>query len=96
MVCGECGDLACGAVTASLQMDSDSVSWRDFLWEDGIAEPCPAAGAPEEITFSRDNYETTLYDAYDRVAALPYDEPTTNERKVLWPWRWGRRLPPRR
>jgi hypothetical protein len=31
--CPECEDLACGAVTAVIERDSDDVIWRDFAWQ---------------------------------------------------------------
>lgn len=74
LVCGECGDLGCGAMTASLQVEANSVSWADFLGANGYSEPWPVEGAPEAVTFSRGEYEATLRGAYERLAALPYDE----------------------
>ena len=32
-VCPECGDLGCGAVTASLARQGELVIWRDFAWQ---------------------------------------------------------------
>lgn len=32
-VCPECGDLSCGAVTASVTREGEAVVWRDFRWE---------------------------------------------------------------
>jgi hypothetical protein len=32
-VCPECGDLGCGAATASVSVDDREVVWRDFRWE---------------------------------------------------------------
>jgi hypothetical protein len=73
LVCGDCGDLGCGAVTASVHMDADSVRWADFLWENSYSEPSPAVSAPEAIVFRRGDYEATLRGAYERIVALPYD-----------------------
>ncbi len=32
-VCGECGDLGCGAITIILEIKDDIVIWRDFGYE---------------------------------------------------------------
>jgi len=96
LVCGGCGDLACGAVTASLRVGADSVVWADFLWEDGYSEPSAVASAPPEaIAFSRCEYEGAMRNAHGDVAELPYDELAHRGRRFLWPWQWGWRLPPR-
>jgi hypothetical protein len=34
-ICPECGDLDCGAVTASIAIDGEKITWRDFAWERG-------------------------------------------------------------
>jgi hypothetical protein len=95
LVCGECGDLGCGAVTASLQLRPDSVSWTDFRWENTYSEPSPAVNAPETVMFRRDDYEATLRGAYQRIAGLPYDPLAHDGRRFRWPWQWGWRLPRR-
>ncbi|MBB2923470.1 hypothetical protein [Cellulomonas cellasea] len=32
-VCGACGDLGCGAITAAVEWTADTVVWRDFGWD---------------------------------------------------------------
>lgn len=32
-VCGECGDLGCGAVTAKVERTPDGIRWSDFAFE---------------------------------------------------------------
>lgn len=93
LVCGDCGDLACGAVTASLRADSDIVRWGDFAWENGYEAATSLEDAPESITFARDPYRVALAGAHERVAELPYDQLAHEGRKLLWPWQWGWRLP---
>ncbi len=94
LVCGECGDLACGAITVSLSMSAEWVTWTDFLWEDGCRPPSATTlAAAQGFVFERAAYDTTLSEAYHRVAALPYEEPPHPDRKSLWPWQWGWRLP---
>ena len=33
-----------------------------------------------------------LTSAYDRIAAMPYDEIEHPRRRSLWPWQWGWRM----
>lgn len=94
LVCGECGDLACGAVTAGLDMGPSEVTWSNFEWENGYEEPKPLDSLGAPIRFDRGQYEAELADADHRVAALPEDEPQFRERSrrgrhFRWPW-WRR------
>ena len=34
-VCPECGDLACGAITALVSRNDHSVQWSDFAYDNG-------------------------------------------------------------
>lgn len=44
-VCAECGELRCGAITALVELRSDAVVWRAFVFENGLdAEVMPAPG----------------------------------------------------
>ena len=74
LVCPECGDLSCGAVTASLDIDAGFVIWADFLWEDGNSPASTVEDAPDSIVLIRSEYEEALRTAYADVADLPYDE----------------------
>jgi len=103
LVCGMCGDLGCGAVTAQLNLSQDQVSWSNFLWEGGVGDweggvgdPASIDLAPEgdgRIVFNRAGYEAMLTSAYERIAAMPYDELEHQGRRFLWPWQWGWRMP---
>jgi hypothetical protein len=44
-VCPECGDLSCGAITASVRREDDRVIWRDFAWERDWEAPAPITRA---------------------------------------------------
>ena len=95
LVCGMCGDLGCGAVTARLDVSQDQVSWCEFLWEGGEGGPTSidvAAEGDGRIVFERAGYEAMLTSAYDRTAAMPYDELKHRRRRFLWPWQWGWRM----
>jgi len=60
-VCPECGDLACGAITAAIIFESDSVVWSDLAWENGLddasARRCYDIGP---FRFERSEYERAL------------------------------------
>jgi hypothetical protein len=91
LVCGECGDLACGAVTAALDVGVSEVTWSDFRWENGYGQPEPIDSLVEPIRFDRAQYEAELADADNRVGALPVAEPLFRERSrrgryFRWPW----------
>jgi hypothetical protein len=93
LVCAVDGDLGCGALTAALDVGAAEVTWSDFLWEVGIVEPRPVEHLDQPVTFDRAHYEAAFADAYERVAAFPYDELAHRGRRFLWPWQWGWKLP---
>ena len=37
-ICGECGDIGCGSVTASVVRDGQAVVWKDFGFENDYEE----------------------------------------------------------
>ena len=37
-VCGECGDISCGAITAVVTRQGDRISWSDFGYENNYDE----------------------------------------------------------
>ena len=93
LVCGTCGDLACGAVTVSLRVVDDTVTWSKFAWENAYEPATRIDGAPASVAFDRRDYADVLTNAYGRIAEFPYDELAHRGRKFLWPWQWGWRLP---
>ncbi|MFC6006954.1 hypothetical protein ACFQDO_07405 [Angustibacter luteus] len=92
-VCGACGDLACGAVTARLQVGTELTTWSQFAWENGYEPPEPIENAPASLAFETAQYEDALAGAIGRLRLLPYDELAHHGRRFLWPWQWGWRLP---
>lgn len=37
-VCGECGDIGCGATTLQIDIDGDLVTWSNFAYENNYQE----------------------------------------------------------
>lgn len=93
VVCAVDGDIGCGAVTASLSLTPETVSWSDFRWEDGREQFEVPEGLPDVLTFERRQYEQQFEQAVGRVGELPYDKVEHTPRGLLWPWQWGWRLP---
>lgn len=59
-VCGECGDLGCGAITTRLTIDKDRVTWDRFMWErqPEIDVDRTEHGSVGSFVFERHAYET--------------------------------------
>ena len=93
IVCAMDGDIGCGAVTASLSLTPETVSWSDFRWEDGREQFEVPEGLPDVLTFKRRQYEQQFEQAVGRVSELPYDKAEHTPRGLLWLWQWGWRLP---
>lgn len=77
-VCGDCGDLGCGAITAAVEWTADTVVWRDFGWDvnyetDEDDDDDPEFAGP--LIFDRAQYETELQrfidTFYEVRASLP-------------------------
>ncbi len=100
LVCGSCGDLACGAATATLNMTKDSVTWSDFMWEDGYRPARYIENLPDGIVFDKRTYEEALSGVPERLAALPSMQVSdvTSEHKstAALPWHLGRKIMKRR
>jgi len=62
-VCPECGDIACGAITASVQDLGDRIVWRDFGYETDNGELSEAYSEIEPIEFDRQSY----FEAFSKV-----------------------------
>jgi len=55
-VCPECGDIACGAITASIQDLGDRIVWKDFGYETDNGELSKTYPKIEPIEFDRQSY----------------------------------------
>lgn len=94
LVCPVDGDIACGALTARLQVSQDHVVWTDWLWESDQGA-LSVEHLSEPAMFDRQDYEKQMRMALATVTALPFDELAHRGKRFLWPWEWGWRLPPR-
>lgn len=96
-VCGECGDLGCGAITAAVEWTADTVVWRDFGWDvnyetDEDGEDDPMSAGP--LIFDRAQYETELrrfIATFSEVRAslpapLPRDDQRRRRLRKWWPF----------
>lgn len=84
LVCQECGDLECGAITAAVDFDETTVTWSDFRWQ----QPSGWAGVghadpPITFTFDRPEYVRTLRSLREQIALTATLEPASG---MLW-WR---------
>lgn len=60
-VCPECADLGCGAITAALHLERDTISWSDFRHENDYDESMTTRFENVgPFTFSTRSYRHTL------------------------------------
>ncbi|WP_149203585.1 hypothetical protein [Actinotalea subterranea] len=88
-ICAACGDLSCGAITAAVEWNPDTVVWRDFGWDtaggrdDDDPEDYLFVGP---LVFSRLEYEAEVrrfIETFDQVRAAvpPRDEAAKTRRE---------------
>lgn len=72
-VCGECGDLACGAVTVRIERVGDAFAWSDFTAEStqSADPPLPWRGAPGRFVFDAAQYAGVLRGRADSLGRRP-------------------------
>ncbi len=88
LVCRVDGDIACGALTADLQLSETHVAWTDWPWE-SYQGARTVENVSEPLLFDRTTYEAQLSAALAMVQAMPYDELADPGKRFLWPWEWG-------
>ena len=93
LVCGVCGGLDCGAVTAQVLLSDAQVTWCDWRLENGYEDAKPFDAFVPTMTFERRSYETQLIGSFARLDEFPYHELAHQGRGFLWPWQWGWRMP---
>ncbi|HRE00956.1 MAG TPA: hypothetical protein PLV68_06625 [Ilumatobacteraceae bacterium] len=67
-VCAECADLGCGAITVVVERDVDTVSWRDWGYQNNYEDGFDAIDDLPDVTFDAAQYDSTLRGALDRLA----------------------------
>jgi hypothetical protein len=72
-ICSECGDLGCGAITAAVVKEPDTITWKDFGYENNyedavLLEEYKSLGP---FTFKTEQYEKTLLQAIERLTGSP-------------------------
>jgi len=83
-VCPECGDLGCGAITASLEFEPDLVTWRAFGIQTDNDKTAAPLGGPDDSwasTFNRNEYEQALARELDRLRRQSADFEYPHQRK---------------
>jgi hypothetical protein len=65
LVCEECGDIVCGAITVRILRESDRIIWTDWFYENGY-EPGNFIEwpiKPGDFVFNVDAYEVEIQKA---------------------------------
>jgi hypothetical protein len=69
LVCGECGDIGCGAISIVIDTSENIVTWRDFGYENNY-EPDVHTEKLKELgpfEFAADEYKRKLLDALEQL-----------------------------
>jgi len=66
-VCSECGDLGCGAITAVVERQDETITWKAFGYENAYEDKIllDAYSTVGPFTFDATAYERTLVQAMD-------------------------------
>jgi hypothetical protein len=68
-ICSECGDVGCGAITVAVVREDDTITWKDFgyenTYEDAVLLEKYKSLGP--FTFKTEEYEGTLLHAIERL-----------------------------
>lgn len=83
LVCEQCGDLECGALSAEVQIADGVVRWKDFGWQVPSEEGFDAGDLSLEFEFDEIDYRSLMSSVRDRLvtSAGQVEEPSR------WPWR---------
>ncbi len=68
LICPIDGDLDCGAITAAIVIEKDTVEWRDLGCQTTYDLEVELADPPLTVVFDRPDYERVLLDARARYA----------------------------
>ena len=66
-LCSECGDLGCGAITAVIERQAETITWKAFGYENTYEDKIllDAYGTVGPFTFDATAYRRTLIQAMD-------------------------------
>jgi hypothetical protein len=66
-ICSECGDIGCGAITARILREGDTIFWKDLGFENTYQEHVDLSTYKElgPFTFKAVSYERLLLQAID-------------------------------
>jgi hypothetical protein len=66
----ECGDLGCGAITAAMDRQDESISWSDFRWEVNYVDGPTGKYDLRQFRFDYRDYSSALNEARNRRPRL--------------------------
>ena len=71
-ICGECGDLGCGAITLVVVREGDAIVWKDFGFENNYEENIDLNEykGVGPFVFDAVSYESALLQAIESLKAL--------------------------
>ncbi len=71
-VCSECGDLGCGAITAVIERQAETITWKAFGYENTYEDKIliDAFSTVGPFTFDATAYQRTLIQAMDLLRCV--------------------------
>lgn len=82
LVCEECGDLECGALSVRVKRQAGVVGWSDFGWQVPSEDGFGPLEEPLSFEFAADEYDALLDSLAHRLAEDAITVPTRRR-----PWR---------
>ncbi|MBM7781766.1 hypothetical protein [Arthrobacter tumbae] len=90
LACPVCGDIDCGAVSATISVEESTVTWEEFGWQDGYTDdpPQPWLFEPQCFTFDKTAYLALMHQLREQFAELvpPLEEEEKQNRRPLLAW----------
>lgn len=83
LVCEQCGDLECGALSARIDLHDGIVRWTDFGWQVPSQDGFDPIETPLQFTFAEREYQALLAEVRSRL--LSSAAPASPWRQS-WPW----------
>lgn len=81
LVCQECGDLECGALSVSITREAATVRWSDFGWQVPHEEGFQPLDVPLRLEFVANDYDGLLTSLAQRLVASAVTVPASGR---LW------------